>query len=345
MQDGSIGQEAPRGHVPPFWPDRAVTVAIQTDKPLGEYGALAALVERLGFDGLSIYDDLGFQPSNMVLPLLVASTSTLRVGVACANPFLVHPFVLASGFAALQTAADGRCYLGLARGSWLRGVGAGSARPLLALREAAEVVRRVLAGNRDGYHGTCFPLAPGVGLQHSGPVPCHLLIGTWGERAFTLAAELGDEVKLGGTANPDITRLKRNLLHPRLGLAVGAVCVVDQDRDAARALARREVAPYLDVVAPFDTTVEVPEAMRKAVRHALQRDDLDSAAAAIPDQVLDRFAFAGTPHDVTRQVLALFDAGASRVELGTPHGLHGPSGLELLGREVLPAVRAALLHR
>ena len=105
------------------------------------------------------------------------------------------------------------------------------------------------------------------------------------------------------------------------------MCVVDHDRGAARALARREVAPYLDVVAPFDPTVDVPEATRAAVRGALEVGDLDTAAAAIPDHVLDRFAFAGTPQDVTRRVLVMFDAGASRVELGRP---------------VLPAVRAAV---
>ena len=51
--------------------------------------------------------------------------------------------------------------------------------------------------------------------------------------------------------------------------------------------------------------------------------DEEPAAAAIPNHVLDRFAFAGTPQEVSQQVLALFDAGASRVELGTPHGLSG----------------------
>ena len=38
---------------------------------------------------------------------------------------------------------------------------------------------------------------------------------------------------------------------------------------------------------------------------------------------------------------ALFEAGATRVEFGTPHGLTAARGIELLGRRVLPAVRAA----
>jgi 5,10-methylenetetrahydromethanopterin reductase len=56
--------------------------------------------------------------------------------------------------------------------------------------------------------------------------------------------------------------------------------------------------------------------------------------------VLDLFAFSGTPEQVAAQAQALIDAGVSRVEFGTPHGLTDASGVDLLGSEVLPA-----LHR
>ena len=68
---------------------------------------------------------------------------------------------------------------------------------------------------------------------------------------------------------------------------------------------------------------------------------LGLARGAWLDAVLDRFAFSGTPDQVASQVAALFEAGATRVEFGTPHGLTAARGIELLGRRVLPAVRAA----
>jgi 5,10-methylenetetrahydromethanopterin reductase len=37
---------------------------------------------------------------------------------------------------------------------------------------------------------------------------------------------------------------------------------------------------------------------------------------------------------------AIFAAGASRVEFGTPHGLTDARGIQLLGERVLPALRA-----
>jgi 5,10-methylenetetrahydromethanopterin reductase len=35
----------------------------------------------------------------------------------------------------------------------------------------------------------------------------------------------------------------------------------------------------------------------------------------------------------------LFEAGATRIEFGTPHGLSEESGMRLLGEMVLPALR------
>jgi 5,10-methylenetetrahydromethanopterin reductase len=77
---------------------------------------------------------------------------------------------------------------------------------------------------------------------------------------------------------------------------------------------------------------------------ALAHTEAEAAQAAgrlVPDAVLDRFAFSGTPDQVAAQVKALFEAGATRVEFGTPHGLTAAHGIELLGRRVLPAVRLA----
>jgi 5,10-methylenetetrahydromethanopterin reductase len=62
---------------------------------------------------------------------------------------------------------------------------------------------------------------------------------------------------------------------------------------------------------------------------------------SIPDELLARFAFAGRPAAVAEHVVAVFEAGASRVEFGSPHGRTDVYGVELIGEKVLPAVREA----
>ena len=68
--------------------------------------------------------------------------------------------------------------------------------------------------------------------------------------------------------------------------------------------------------------------------------DYDQVAGLISDDLLRRLAFAGTPDEVAKQAADLFEAGAGRVEFGTPHGLSSETGLQLLGEKVLPALKA-----
>lgn len=323
---------------------RQLTVALQTDKTPAAYATLARAAEDLGFDGVSVFADLGFQPPALALATIAAATSRVRIGAACQNPLLTHPVEIAGQVAALALASEGRAYVGLARGAWLDGLGVDASRPLARLADSAEIVRRLLAGDDSGYEGAVLGLPAGVRLQF--PLPperVELLVGTWGERTTRWAGTAADEVKVGGSANPDMAALVRGWLGDApTRVVLGAVTVCDTDRATARALARREVALYLDVVAGLDPTVTVDPEVRERIGSAVAVGDHDAAGRAVPDDLLDRFAFAGTPEDVAAQVEALFAAGADRVELGTPHGVDAIAGLRLLGTRTLPRVRAAL---
>ena len=58
----------------------------------------------------------------------------------------------------------------------------------------------------------------------------------------------------------------------------------------------------------------------------------------IPDAIVDRFSFAGTPEEVAAQARDVLDAGARRVEFGPPHGLDERVGVRLLAERVAPLV-------
>ena len=315
---------------PPGKPDRLeVGLGLQGDKAPADYATLARMAEQYGFDVLTVFSDLMYQPA--IVPLMVAALNTtrIRLGPACLNPFTLHPVEIAGQIAALDLVSQGRAYLGLARGAWLEKIRIEQAQPVRALREAAEIVRRLLAGDPGGYQGEVFSLAPDTRLQFEirrSRVP--LLIGTWSPKTAALAGEIADEVKIGGTANPEMVRRMREWIDvgtrragrspEDVGIVVGAVTVVAEDGAAARRLARSAVAMYLDVVGQLDLTHEV------------------SAGGVIADEALDRFAMAGTPDQVIAQAKRLFDAGAGRVEFGSPHGLAEEEGIRLLGELVVP---------
>ena len=98
---------------------------------------------------------------------------------------------------------------------------------------------------------------------------------------------------------------------------------------------------YLAVVAGLDPTAQVPAAVIERVRRLTTVGDHEAAGRCIPDDVLDRFAFSGTPEHVARLVNAVISAGAARVDLGTPHGLTNEQGIELIGRRVRPLLVTA----
>ncbi len=288
-----------------------------SDQRPADYEWIARRAEESGIDVVSVFHDLLYQPSIAPLLTMARVTERVRLGPAALNPFTLHPYEIAGQIAALDSASGGRAYLGLAKGAWLDRLGLEEKRPLAALREAVEIVTKLLAGDPSGVEGERFRLEPGTVLAYErerNRVP--LLIGTWGRRTTAWAGTVAEELKLGGSANPDLIPIVREWLgNPKVGIVVGCVTVVDEDGDWARERACAAVAPYLDVVAKLDPT-------------------LDLRAGQEPPR--DRFAIAGTPEQVAARVEELWAAGAARVELGMPQGRTTRAGVELICSRVLP---------
>ncbi len=296
-------------------------LGLQSDKSRDEYVALARRAEAAGFNVISVFHDLLYQPAIYPLLVIAGATERIRIGPAALNPATLHPVELAGQAAALDLASEGRAYLGIAAGAWLDRLGLEERRPVQRMREAVEIVKRLQAGDRSGFAGEIFSLAPGAGFEYE-PFQSHvpLMIGTWKPRMAALAGEVADELKIGGCANPDMVRLMRTWIgNDDVGIVVGAVTVVDEDGDVARARAADQVEMYLEIVRGLDPTL----------------------SSGPPP--LDRFVFAGTPEEVAAHAQRLFDAGAKRVEFGTPQGLTTVRGVELLCDRVLPLVRRTMV--
>ena len=121
------------------------------------------------------------------------------------------------------------------------------------------MVEQLLRAERSPY-SEHFHLEPQHALRYAverSRVP--LLVGRLGRRTLELAGERVDEVKIGGSANPDIVPVVADWIATgagragrdpnAVGICLGAVTIVDEDRAMARAMIRRQMALYLPVVA------------------------------------------------------------------------------------------------
>ena len=334
---------------------RELSIAFQTDKRAADYIALARLVNDYAFAAVTVYCDAPYHPSFGPLLLMAPYIERARIGPAGIPPSRMHPLDIAAGAALLADVARAGTYLGLVRGGWLADHGIRELKPpLLAIRESIGIIRKLLAGEATGMDGRVFHIAEHVRAPY--PLPAKripLQIGTWGPQMAALAGELADEVKIGGSANPDVIPVIAETIavgEERIGrpkgtvkIVIGAVSVVDDDRDAARFAARKAVALYLPIVSKLDPTLEIdPELMTRVQAHVNAGEDED-AARLVPDDILDRFAFAGDAADIIEQCERLFDAGAQRIELGTPHGVsESARGIRIIGEKVIPGLKGWL---
>ncbi len=146
--------------------------------------------------------------------LMAPHIERARVGAAAVPPSRIHPIDIAAQTALLAELARGGVYVGIARGAWLADHAITEQRPALqAIREAVDIVRYMLSGQTGGYRGQVYQLAAHVRAPYPLPDrPIPVLIGTWGQRLAALAGEIADEVKIGGSANPDIVPVMRRYI-------------------------------------------------------------------------------------------------------------------------------------
>jgi 5,10-methylenetetrahydromethanopterin reductase len=310
--------------------------------------AITAAASAFDFATFGVWDDLGDPAPWRMLHALAEHPGNARIGPEClALPKYAAMDGIVSELAILEQLRPGRVFLGLAGGAWLDEMGQKRA-TAGQLREAVEAIRYLILHRTEGYAGRYYTLKPGFELNFAGPsASLPILIGGWGEAMAGMAGEVADELKIGGSASPRMVELVRRraqagaakvgrpLHEPRI--VIGAVTVVDEDGRLAVEVARRRAAAYIAVIGRNDpgAVADFPTEL-EAIERLVRAGDVDSATKSMPDALLRRFAFCGSPQEVMRQAEAALEAGAARVEFGSPHGLDEIHGIELIGREVLP---------
>ncbi|AGB31926.1 Luciferase-like, subgroup [Natrinema pellirubrum DSM 15624] len=305
------------------------------DRPQG-VAERAVQAEELGFDRITVGETTGW---NIVPPLTLAADRTDELGISndVISPYGRTPSMLAQTALTMQAAADGRFRFGIGPSSPAiteRWHGQEFDRPLRRTREVIEIMRNVYEEGNPAYEGDIFEIA-GLGYER-GPSenPPPIDVGTLGPKATEMAGRFGD-----GWAPQMFTKdgLRDRLEDLERGAELGGKDLSDlrvapivrgiasEDREAAREKARGTIAFMLGAYGPYygNSVAEqgYPDVVDE-IRAAWDDRDTDAMAAALPDEVLDELAFAGTPDEV-REWLAEYAAieGVDAVRVGFVDGM------------------------
>jgi probable F420-dependent oxidoreductase len=308
---------------------------VATAGSLKQLATAATLAEQAGFESVwstEFYD----RSATVALCAMAHATERIQLGTAIAYALGRTPLVLAAEARDLDELSGGRFTLGLGTGTrrmqqdWHGLDGEHSAS---RMEELVPLIRRLLRLHEgpvehEGrfYRVRVHPTAPVVPpVRDDMPI---YLAGV-NPRMVQAAGTVGD----GLVGHPLFTpEYVREIVHPaldrgaqhagrtaRVPIAGYLTCSVDEDRTQARSAARAVIA--------FNSTVKTYEAIHhhhdflphvERIREAWRARDLAGMAAAVPDEMLDTIALAGTPDEVRERFSERWEGVYDRTLLWPP---------------------------
>jgi 5,10-methylenetetrahydromethanopterin reductase len=335
---------------------------ILPSRPARALAELAARAEALGYDDVWLADERFFREVYAVLALAAAATTRVRLGPCVTDPYSRHPALTAMAVATLDEISGGRAILGLGAGvSGFKELGVSADRSAVAIREAVELIRRLLAGETVTVKGEQVTFDGGR-LDFSPPrARMPVYVASQRESGCRVAGRVADgAIMQGCVADPLLQFFKR-------AVAEGArqagrdpsevelvarvnVCIADDARAARQAMrpsiVRSLAAQRRDFFTFRAAGLEIPQELGDAVARLPYTHDpapLMEIAPLVPDAFVDAVALAGPPAEIARGVVRLARHGIGQLMI-YPIATDGDiaSTIERFQTEVMPAVRTDL---
>ncbi len=292
---------------------------------------LARHVEGAGFEYIWVSDHYHNRYVHSVLVHLAQATNKVKLGPGVTNPYLVHPSVTAAAVATLDEISGGRAVLGISAGDpfFLATVGIRHRRPITTVREAVEIIQKLLSGESLDYSGDVFT-CHGASLRFKPPSTIPIYIGGRKQHMLELAGAIANGALINASHPEDLKecidyihrgarRSKRKL--EELDLVAYMVTSIDEDEEKARDRARTVVS--------FVATSAPPAALE---RHGIPLEDVEKisnflrvgniqkARGAVTQPMIDAFSISGPPDKLASHVEEISKLGVTQVVAGSPIG-------------------------
>ncbi len=287
---------------------------------------------RKGLDYVHYAEERGFEAvwqaesrlvRDAVVPMAAyaAVTERIKVGSGVINNWTRNIGLLAATFLTLDDLAPDRVICGI--GAWwdplAKNVGIERRKPLTAMRETVEILRRLLNMERVTFHGE-FVHVDNIELDvvHGRREPRNvpIMIGATGDKMMELTGEIADGVVLNYCVPPEYNDRALELLvngakksgrtlddidRPQL-----VVCSVDTDRDKAMDSTRELLTQYLaqqpHIAKASGVSQDVVNQIQSILGWPATKEQIQKAKHLVPEDLINRITASGTPEEARTKV-------------------------------------------
>ncbi|MCB0044219.1 MAG: LLM class flavin-dependent oxidoreductase [Caldilineaceae bacterium] len=307
-----------------------VALYLQDKHPLREGMEYARYAEEKGFEAVWQAESRLVRDAIVPMAAYAAVTERIKIGSGVINNWTRNIGLLAATFLTLDDLAPGRVICGI--GAWwdplAKNVGVERRKPLTAMRETVELLRRLLAMENVTYAGE-FHTLDGVELDvvhgRREPRDVEIMIGATGPKMMELTGEIADGAVLNYCVPPEYNVYAMEQLETgaaRAGRSIDdidrpqlIVCSVHEDRrtalDGAKELLTQYLAQQPHIAKASGVDPEVVTQIQQILGWPATKEQVKAAMPLVPDELVQHITASGTPTEVKAKVREYMANGAT----------------------------------
>jgi len=294
---------------------------LQDKHEIREGMAYAQYAEQRGFEAVWQAESRLVRDAIVPMAAFAAVTTRVKIGSGVINNWTRNIGLLAATFLTLDDLAPDRIICGI--GAWwdplAKNVGVERKKPIKAMRETIEVLKRLLNMERVTFHGE-FHHVDGIELDvvHGRREPRNvpIYIGATHMGMMELAGEIADGVALNYCVPPEYNL--EALKHIEIGAQRAGrqfsdidrpqliVCSIDHDHHRAVQAAKELITQYLaqqpHIAQASGTPPETVQKIQTILGWPATREQIHQAMQYVPDELIERITASGTPDEVRAKV-------------------------------------------
>lgn len=307
-----------------------VALYLQDSHDLRDGLEYAKLAEKNGFEAVWQAESRLVRDAIVPMAAYAAVTDKIKIGSGVINNWTRNIGLLAATFLTLDDLAPDRIICGI--GAWwdplASNVGINRSKPLTAMRETIEIMRRLLNMERVSFEGE-FIHVNGIELDvvHGRREPRNvpIMLGATGNKMMEMAGEIADGAVLNYCVPPEYNLVAMDLLEKgakKAGRKIEdidrpqlIVCSVDDDHDKAIDTTRELLTQYLaqqpHIAKASGVSSDVVAEIQSILGWPATHEQIKKAKHLVPEELILRITASGTPAEAKSKVAEYMNNGCT----------------------------------